>query len=66
MELLSKALIEYETLTREEMEKILKGEKLEKLSSTPAAPLKLPDALQTANLKQQPSATTGSRPKAAE
>ena len=65
LELLTKALIEYETLTREEMEKILKGEKLEKLSSTPAAPLKLPEALQPAKLKQ-PSSPTKSRPTAAE
>lgn len=46
LELLTKALMEYETLTREEMERVLRGEKLEKLESTPAAPLKLPDALQ--------------------
>ncbi|KAL2866560.1 i-AAA protease YME1 [Aspergillus lucknowensis] len=50
LELLTKALIEYETLTKEEMEKVLKGEKLDKLVSTPEAPLKLPDALQAANL----------------
>lgn len=54
LELLSKALIEYETLTKEEMEKVLRGEKLDKLSSTPSAPLKLPDALQAANLKPSP------------
>lgn len=51
LELLTQALIEYETLTKEEMEKVLKGEKLEKLeppSSSP--PLKLPEALQTARL----------------
>lgn len=65
LELLTKALIEYETLTKEEMEKILKGEKLEKLSSTPAAPLKLPDALQTVNLKR-PSPTPESQSEAAE
>lgn len=45
MELLTKALIEYETLTKEEMEKVLRGEKLEKMQSTPSAPLKLPEAL---------------------
>ncbi|GIK03209.1 hypothetical protein Aspvir_007278 [Aspergillus viridinutans] len=50
LELLSKALIEYETLTKEEMEKVLKGEKLEKMASVPSAPLKLPEALQTAKL----------------
>lgn len=56
LELLTKALIEYETLTKEEMEKVLKGEKLDKLSSSPSAPLKLPDALQAANLQATASA----------
>ena len=50
LEILTKALIEYETLTKEEMEKVLRGEKLDKLQSAPAAPLKLPEALQTARL----------------
>jgi ATP-dependent metalloprotease len=52
LELLTKALIEYETLTREEMEKVLRGEKLDKLESSPAAPLKLPEPLQTTHLNQ--------------
>ncbi|KAL4947967.1 P-loop containing nucleoside triphosphate hydrolase protein [Aspergillus filifer] len=46
LELVTKALIEYETLSKEEMEKVLKGEKLEKLSLAADAPLKLPEALQ--------------------
>jgi len=63
LELLSKALMEYETLTKEEMEKVLRGEKLDKLESSPHAPLKLPEALQTANLNSStatanPSAVT--------
>ena len=55
LELLTKALMEYETLTREEMEKVLKGDKLDKLelssnsspspSTSSSTPLKLPDAL---------------------
>lgn len=63
LELLTKALIEYETLTKEEMEKVLRGEKLDKLSSSPSAPLKLPDALQVPSLnpttgtEQPPTAT---------
>ena len=60
LELLTRALIEYETLTRDEMEKVLRGDKLDKLelsspspspSSTTkdaATPLKLPDALNQA------------------
>ncbi|PYH46034.1 i-AAA protease YME1 [Aspergillus saccharolyticus JOP 1030-1] len=50
LELLTQALIEYETLTKEEMEKVLRGEKLDKLESASAAPLKLPDVLRTANI----------------
>jgi ATP-dependent metalloprotease len=48
--LLTKALLEYETLTKEEMEKVLRGEKLDKMQSTPSAPLKLPDALAAVRL----------------
>ncbi|KAH8697606.1 intermembrane space AAA protease IAP-1 [Talaromyces proteolyticus] len=51
LEILTKALMEYETLSKEEMEKVLRGEKLDKMQSLPAAPLKLPDALTTAALK---------------
>lgn len=40
--------MEYETLTKEEMERVLKGEKLDKLESTASAPLKLPEPLQAA------------------
>lgn len=60
LELLTKALMEYETLTREEMEKVIRGEKLEKLESIPQAPLKLPEALQAPGLN--PSATTTDGP----
>ncbi|KAL2005805.1 hypothetical protein VTN00DRAFT_10298 [Thermoascus crustaceus] len=60
LELLTKALMEYETLTREEMEKVLRGEKLEKLESIPQAPLKLPEALQAPGLN--PSATADGPP----
>ncbi|KAJ5190734.1 ATPase AAA-type core [Penicillium cinerascens] len=64
LEILTKALIEYETLTKDEMEKVLKGEKIDKMSSSASAPLKLPDALQVANLN--PSAAAESPPTAAE
>jgi ATP-dependent metalloprotease len=56
LELLSKALMEYETLTKEEMEKVLRGEKLDKLEALPPTPLKLPESLQTANLSSSTSA----------
>ncbi len=46
LDVLAKALVEYETLNKEEIEKVLKGEKLpEKLTSTPSAPIKLPESL---------------------
>lgn len=57
LELLTKALIEYETLTKEEMEQVLKGEKIKKLESSPRAPVKLPDALQSTTIN--PSAAGG-------
>jgi ATP-dependent metalloprotease len=66
LEVLTKALIEYETLTKEEMERVLKGEKLDKLESTPSAPLMLPESLQAApglsNTQHPPGpgSTTGS------
>jgi ATP-dependent metalloprotease len=60
LELLTKALMEYETLTKEEMEKVLRGEKLDKLRSLPSAPLKLPDALQAPSLN--PSARASGTP----
>lgn len=50
LELLTQALIKYETLTKEEMEKVLRGEKLDKLETAPAAPIKLPEVLRAAKL----------------
>ncbi|CAG8201604.1 unnamed protein product [Penicillium salamii] len=49
LELLAKALIEYETLTKEEMLQVLKGEKLKRPQIIPSAPVKLPEPLQLAN-----------------
>jgi ATP-dependent metalloprotease len=63
LELLTKALIEYETLSKDEMEKVLRGEKLEKLQSIPSAPLKLPEALQVPSLN--PSARASEPPSTA-
>ena len=42
LDIIAKALVEYEVLNLEEMEKVLRGEKLQKLSSIPAMPIKLP------------------------
>lgn len=43
LDLIAKALVEYEVLNLEEMQKVLRGEELPKLSATPTAPIKLPD-----------------------
>jgi ATP-dependent metalloprotease len=51
LEILTKALLEYETLTKEEMEKVLRGEKLDKLESIAPAPITLPEALIATGLK---------------
>ncbi|KAA6411143.1 MAG: intermembrane space AAA protease IAP-1 [Lasallia pustulata] len=42
LDIIAKALVEYEVLDLEEMQKLLRGEKLNKLSSVPNVPLKLP------------------------
>ncbi|KAK3898616.1 P-loop containing nucleoside triphosphate hydrolase protein [Staphylotrichum tortipilum] len=42
LDLLAKALVEYETLDREEVEKVLRGEKLEGRIAVPPGPMALP------------------------
>lgn len=61
LELLANALIEYETLTKEEMEKVLKGEKIEKLESFSKSPVKLPDALSVAGFNPPGADATSSK-----
>lgn len=43
LDMLAKALVEYEVLDLEEMKKVLKGEKLPKMSAAPNSPIKIPD-----------------------
>ena len=43
LDLIANALVEYEVLNLEEMQKVLRGEKLPKLTAAPAAPVKLPE-----------------------
>ncbi|OCL13813.1 cell division protease ftsH [Glonium stellatum] len=44
LDLLAKALVEYESLGKEEMEKVVKGEKLpDRLRAMPGVPIKLPE-----------------------
>ncbi|KAL8907285.1 MAG: hypothetical protein Q9171_005927 [Xanthocarpia ochracea] len=60
LDMIAKALMEYEVLSLEEVNKILKGEKLPKLSSKSAAPLKLPDlVLPTGSLPGQSTSQAG-------
>lgn len=43
LDILAKALVEYEVLSLDEMERVLKGEKLKKMTSMSKMPLKLPE-----------------------
>lgn len=43
LDLLAKALVEYEVLNADEMRRILKGEKLQKLTTLPNVPIKIPE-----------------------
>ncbi|KAL9001357.1 MAG: hypothetical protein Q9169_000248 [Polycauliona sp. 2 TL-2023] len=64
LDIIAKALMEYEVLSLEEVNKVLKGEKLPKLTSQPATPLKLPElVLPTGSLPGgQSNAGVGSAP----
>ena len=50
LDLLAKALVEYEVLNRDEVQRVLKGEKLQKLTANPDRPIKLPDLILTPGL----------------
>jgi ATP-dependent metalloprotease len=43
LDILAKALVEYEVLNADEMRRVLKGEKLAKLTANPDQPIKLPE-----------------------
>ena len=43
LDILAKALVEYETLDLEEVNKVLKGEKLDKMTASVQSPMKLPE-----------------------
>lgn len=45
LDLVANALVEYEVLNKDEMEKILRGEKLAKIKALPNVPIKLPELL---------------------
>ena len=58
LDTLAKGLVDYEVLTLEEVQKVLKGEKLKKLTSPASMPLKLPEIVIPPGLGGVP--TTGS------
>ncbi|MCJ1271834.1 hypothetical protein MMC22_011739 [Lobaria immixta] len=45
LDVLAKALVEYEALTADEIRRVLKGEKLPKMTSLPNVPIKIPEFL---------------------
>lgn len=45
LDILAKALVEYEVLTADELRRVLKGEKLPKLTIPPHVPIKLPEMM---------------------
>lgn len=57
LEIIAKALMEYEVLNMEEINKVLKGEKLSKLTSQPAVSLKLPELILPNPMPGQSSGT---------
>ena len=55
LDLLAKALVEYEVLSLDEIQRVLKGEKLKKLKSRKGAPMTVPEIV-------VPAGTAGVRP----
>lgn len=59
LDLIANALVEYELLTLDEVQKVLRGEKLPKLSSAPKAAIKLPEIVLPPGLGGVPPASHG-------
>ncbi|KAI4260164.1 MAG: hypothetical protein LQ352_000429 [Teloschistes flavicans] len=53
LDIIAKALMEYEVLSLEEVDKVLKGEQLPKLTSKPSVPIKLPELVLPASISGQ-------------
>lgn len=60
LDLLAKALVEYEVLNLDEMHRVLKGEKLKKLTVLPKTPIKLPEIVLPPSITGGGSPTPGS------
>ena len=54
LDTLAKGLVDYEVLSLEEVQKVLKGEKLQKLTSTASIAMKLPEIVLPPNLVPSP------------
>lgn len=63
LDLLANALVEYESLGKEEMEKVVRGEKLpDRLSAAPSIPIKLPDVVLPSSIGGTPGEEEGDDP----
>ena len=62
LDVLANALVEYEVLNLDEMQRVLRGEKLEKIKALPAVPIKLPDLAIPPGLGGKVPGTSGAPP----
>ena len=60
LDMLAKALVEYETLSLEEIKKVLKGEKLDKMATILQAPMKLPEIVLPPGMGGESTSSTSS------
>ena len=60
LDMIAKALVEYEVLNLDEMKKVLKGEKLKKLTVLPKTPIMLPEIVLPPGIGSGGAATPGS------
>ena len=59
LDTLARSLVDYETLSVDEVQKVLKGEKLPKMTSTASMPLKLPEIVLPPGFGGVPSPGSG-------
>lgn len=57
LDTLAKGLVDYEVLSLDEVQKVLKGEKLQKLMSTASIPMKLPEIVLPPGLVPSPGSS---------